>query len=416
MRSPAAGAAVLAATLFFAACADRPTPLDPAGTAVLPTPGLATLGNSENASPHQRLASRLARALADDGFRASVYRALSESPEREGKVHLQRFLGGEHGVSRRRFAELVGEAEAAVSADLDGSLPIEIYLPVAAHRREWKGGAEVLVATAETDREAPLAFDTQGRRRQLDPLRPPSIPVIALGRAELTFREDGASLDEFCFTSCGEEPSSGGTGSTGGGANLISPGLYMTYAKFNDTFEGWLKGDPEFEVHILGQDGSSTAMKSYQCAGALAGVPYEYDQNDKEWSGQVMLFSQSQFDAFKASHPGQSVRVFVVEDDDAACVIKMDSTRVTNLFKTLKTLYGDLTGGKDDKLWTIKTFTKAASMLSFLKSVWSAITTQDDLVGNAIEDSVAREYFPGANWIVKGENNVTNGALRLEMR
>jgi len=129
-----------------------------------------------------------------------------------------------------------------------------------------------------------------------------------------------------------------------------------------------------------------------------------------------MLFSQSQFDAFKASHPGQSVRVFVVEDDDAACVIKMDSTRVTNLFKTLKTLYGDLTGGKDDKLWTIKTFTKAASMLSFLKSVWSAITTQDDLVGNAIEDSVAREYFPGANWIVKGENNVTNGALRLEMR
>ena len=90
MRSPAAGAAVLAATLFFAACADRPTPLDPAGTAVLPTPGLATLGNSENASRHQRLASRLARALADDGFRASVYRALSESPEREGNLRLKR--------------------------------------------------------------------------------------------------------------------------------------------------------------------------------------------------------------------------------------------------------------------------------------------------------------------------------------
>ena len=32
-----------------------------------------------------------------------------------------------------------------------------------------------------------------------------------------------------------------------------------------------MKGDPEFEVHILGQDGTSSDMKSYQCAGALAG-------------------------------------------------------------------------------------------------------------------------------------------------
>lgn len=43
------------------------------------------------------------------------------------------------------------------------------------------------------------------------------------------------------------------------------------------------------------------------------------------------------------------------------------------------------------------------------------ITTQDDIVGNAIEDVVAREYFPNANWIVKGENTITNGAIRLEM-
>jgi len=29
---------------------------------------------------------------------------------------------------------------------------------------------------------------------------------------------------------------------------------------------------------------------------------------------------------------------------------------------------------------------------------------------------VAGEYYPGANWIVKGENTVTYGAIRLEMR
>ena len=200
-----------------------------------------------------------------------------------------------------------------------------------------------------------------------------------------------------------------------GGASLVTPGLYMTYASFNQTFEGWLKGSPEFEVHILGQDGSSDAMKSYQCAGAGAGAPYQYDQNDKQWSGRVLLFSQGQLDAFKAGHPGQSVRVFLVEDDDDACMIKIDSTRVSNLFKNLKTVYGDLTGGKDE-LFSIKTFTKAVSLLNFFKATWSVITTQDDLIGNAIEDVVAQEYFPGANWIVKGENTVTNGAVRLEMK
>jgi hypothetical protein len=59
---------------------------------------------------------------------------------------------------------------------------------------------------------------------------------------------------------------------------------------------------------------------------------------------------------------------------------------------------------------------KAASLLNLFKSGWSVITTQDDLVGNAIEDVVAREFFPGANWIVKGENTITSGAIRLEMR
>jgi hypothetical protein len=412
MSLPARRAAVMAALLVLAACADGPTALDPAAAPAnpsVPAPGFATQGNSEQASRHQRLAHRLAQALRDDGFRATVYRALSESPEREGKVHLQQFLGGERGASRRRLAELAEEPEAAIGADLDGSLPIEIYLPVPEHRRAWSGGGDVLVATAETDREAPVAFDTEGRRRQLDPLRPPAIPVIALGRAELAFRGEGVAASSTCIIGCDEDPSGGGTA-------LISPGLYMTYASFNQTFEGWLKGSPEFEVHILGQDGSSAAMKSYQCAGAQAGAPYQYDQNDKQWSGRVMLFSQAQLDAFKVAHPNHSVRVFLLEDDDGACVIKMDSTRVAGLFKQLQTAYGTLTGGKDDKLFSIKTFTKAASLLNLFKSGWSVITTQDDLIGNAIEDVVAREYFPGANWIVKGENTVTNGAIRLEMK
>ena len=410
MHLPACRAAAATALIILAACSEGSTPLDPAsgaGPAGVP-PGILQADSPGQAARHQRLAQRLARALQDDQFRGAVYRVLSASTEREGKVHLQRFLAPGT-VARQRLAELNGEESQGVGADLDGGEPIEIYLPVPAHRAGWQGGTEVLVATAESDGDAPIAFEVGGQRRSLDPFHPPAQPVIALGRAETKFTPQLATST--CITGCDEEAGSGG------GTPLVStPGLYLTYASFTQTFEGWLKGSPEFEVHILGQEGSSTAMKSYQCAGAEAGGPYQYDQNDKQWSGSVLLFSQTQLDAFKAAHPTHSIRVFLLEDDDGACAIRLDSTRVATLFKQLQTVYGSLTGGKDEQLFSLKTFVKAASLLNLLKSGWSAITTQDDLVGNAIEDVVAREFFPGANWVVKGENTITTGAIRLEMR
>src|SRR2546427_1452372 len=47
----------------------------------------------------------------------------------------------------------------------------------------------------------------------------------------------------------------------------VTPGLYMTRSHFVQTFEGWLKGSPEFEVHILGQKGQTDSLTDYQCAG-----------------------------------------------------------------------------------------------------------------------------------------------------
>ena len=409
-------AAVLVALLVLAACADRPTPVEPPAVSARP-PALSGIGApaaSLEQARHQRLTRQLAVALRDDAFRATVYGALRGSPLREGKVHLQQFLADGPG-RRARLAELAGEAEAAVAADLSEALPIEIYLPVPEHRRRWLGDANVLVATAEGDHDAPVAFDPAGHRQLLDPARPPSTPVIALGRAETAFADRGPATIPIPDDDPGGGGVSGGTGGTGTSSSP-SPGLYMTYTKFTSTFEGWLKGDPEFEVHVLGQDGSTSAMKSYQCAGEKAGGPYAFDQNDKEWSGSVMLFSAAQLDGYQAAHPGQAVKILVVEDDDTACQIKTDSARVEKMFKQIVSTYGTLTGGKSDSLISIRTFTKAFSILALFKSAWSVITTQDDIVGNAIEDSVAREYFPNANWIVKGENTITNGALRLEMR
>ena len=56
------------------------------------------------------------------------------------------------------------------------------------------------------------------------------------------------------------------------------------------------------------------------------------------------------------------------------------------------------------------------ALQKILRAAYSVITSQDDLIGNAIEDTVVGEVHAGSNWIVRGESNVTNGWLNLQMR
>src|SRR5438132_3275293 len=70
-------------------------------------------------------------------------------------------------------------------------------------------------------------------------------------------------------------------------------GLYMTQAHFVDDFEGWLKGAPEFEVHVLGQKGQSDSLTDYQCAGEKQPAPYYFDQNGRSEEHTSELQSHS---------------------------------------------------------------------------------------------------------------------------
>ena len=178
-----------------------------------------------------------------------------------------------------------------------------------------------------------------------------------------------------------------------------------------------MKGDPEFEVHLLGQAGTTDSLKDYQCAGEKQAAPYKYDQNATTWTGGVMLLSQTQLDSYKQQHPGQSLRVVVIEDDDGACQIKLDSNRFANALRTIDAQFGGLTGGRDTTLTPlVRLYNRATAFQKILQAVWSVITTQDEYVGNAVQDVAAGEFKTGYNWIVKGENSITNGALKLEMR
>ena len=381
----------LAAAALSAACGDR-TPLNPPQDAALTaSPGTA--------QKPEKLTREFAQALKNPVFRAYVKAQLDASPFAEHKLQFQTFLGANAKRALRYLEEgAEGEATAAI--------PLEIYFPVPAHRAAWTGDENVLVATALTDREAPVAFDPSGRRHVLDAETPPDIPVIALVPVETDFTALPAR--QTCVD-------------CGGQVDPPPPppppaaGLYMTKAHFVQDFEGWLKGAPEFEVHILGQKGQTDSLISYQCAGERQAAPYFFNQDNLDWSGSVLLFSKQQIDQYNAAHPGQNVRVFVVEDDDTPCTIKTDPDRFQKIVSQVDSLYRRLTTGNDSSTIFQKYWGYGRAAYSVWQALASFFKSNDELVGNAVQDVIVGQVYPGYNWFVKGENTITNGWINLVM-
>jgi hypothetical protein len=353
-----------------------------------------------------RLTRRVARALADPSFRSYVKGELDRSRFVENKLQFQDLLRRSNRQALQYIARLTGETEAAVEADAEAAIPLEIYFPVPAHRAAWTGGTDILVASAREDREAPVAYDVKGRRRVLSTSGPPVTPVLAIVPVETDF---GSELPRYAIEPPPPPP-----------PLLPAPpppsGLFMRSAHFVEDFEGWFKGNPEYEIHILGQAGTSDSLTDYQCAGEPASGSYRFDQNGLDWSGDVMLFSQAQLNSYKTAHPNQNFRIIALEDDDTGCRIKFDGSRFKTLQGVLQAAYPDLTGSKDTSGTFGKIVKRANALQRILSAAYSFITTQDDLIGNAVEDVVVGQTIPGANWIVKGDNNVTKGWLKLEMR
>jgi hypothetical protein len=354
-----------------------------------------------------RLVFLFATALRSPAFRAYIKAQLDASPFPEHKIQLQGFLPAHGRRGLRYLAQENGTSEAVVEREAAEAVPLEVYLPVPAQRAAWTGDENVLVATALGDREAPIAFDPSGRRTVLSPTAPPAAPVIAIVPVETDFTTPPTRVE--CLQDCG-----GGGG--GGGGNPSLAGLYMTKAHFDDDYEGWLKGNPEFEVHILGQAGTTDSLSDYQCAGERAGGPYTFDQNGNDWSGSVLLFSQQQINNYKAAHPGHSMRVFALEDDDTACKIITNKDDLNRMLQRVDSLYSKRTGGRDTTTSSGKYYKAAKVLRNLWTMVASFIKTNDDIIGTAVEDDVVGAFYPGFGWIVKGQNNITHGWLNLEMR
>ncbi len=413
---------VLAATLALAACG-------PDGPAPAPTgPGAASVRGPITVSAETRqlegITRRLAMALNDPAFRARLYGRLAASPYPEGKIQLQRTLDGGGRGEFHALAKLNGESETVTDSVLRVTRALEVYLPSPEHRRQWRGDARLLVATQARDGELPVAFDLKGGRHLLDPTRPPQTPVLAVVPVETDFDHPPVRASVTCLP--GDQCGGGGGGSGGGGGgsgsgsgggstgNILAPGLYMTKAHFVDDFEGWLKGSPEFEIHVMGQRGSTDSLMKYQCAGEHQGPSYYWD-GDTDWTGNVLLFSSAEIASYKAAHPGEVFRIVAMEDDDTSCQMKIDSNRWATFVGTIGPLYHDITGAVDTG--SAKKYIAAAQGLrKFLATLASWIKSNDDLIGNAMEDKVVSEYHTGYNWILRADNNVTNGWINLQMK
>ena len=394
-----------AALIVIAGCTDRT--LTPPSDAAESAPPVSPSARSP--APPVELARTVAKGLKNAAFRAYLKAQLDASPYREHKLQFETFLAANSGRALRQIAAENGGSTDAVARQSEEAIAVEIYFPVAEHRALWNGDEQVLVATALTDDDPPVAFDSEGRKRLLDPKTPPATPVLALVPVETDFSVRPARLQ--CLEDCG-----GG----GGSGDVMpppppAPGLYMTKSHFEQTFEGWLKGSPEFEVQILGQKGQTDSLISYQCAGEHAGGPYTFDQNGKDWTGRVLLFSRQQLDQYNAAHPQSNIRVFVVEDDDTACQIKTDPTRFQKVIYAVDSAYNRLTSGNDSSTVIRKYYGYARSAYNVFQAIASWIKTNDELVGNAVEDRIVGSFYPGFNWFVKGENNVTNGWINLVM-
>jgi hypothetical protein len=277
---------------------------------------------------------------------------------------------------------------------------------VPAHRARWRGDRNLLVATAAADHDVPVAFDLDGRRHLLDPDRPPETPVLAVVPVETDFDAPVRPQITCSDDACG--------GSSSGGSTTFVPGLYMTRAQFDQDFEGWLKGTPELEVHVLGQKGSSDSLMKYQCAGEHRPNPYNWNGNTS-WNGTVLLFSQAQINNYHVTHPNETFRLVFMEDDDTECVMKIDPDRWKTFVTAVGSFYRDMTGAIDTGS-TRKYLAAGKSLRKLLAALASIILTNDDLIGTAMEDKVVNEFHTGYNWILKADNNVTNGWVNLEMR
>lgn len=424
--SPAGTALTIAlattALLALSACADDRASGPAADGPSIATPSVAVAGSTPEHDSLRLLTRAVAAALDDRGIRARLLADLRAAPFREHKLELRSYVrGASGGILLAKMAKETGRSRESLGALVESVRPLEMYMPVAEHRARWRGGADVLVAGALEDEDLPVAFAAGGASVEVTADRAPGTPAITLVPVETDFSSPvdlslarnvddggGASIGSLILPDPCEIDAS-----CGGSTTPVKPaGLYMTFSRYYDVGEPWTKGNPEIEVHIHGPSESSAITDGIDlsCSGEHAKDPYKrFDQNDKFWSGDVLLFSRTEIDAYRA-RASDGFNVLVWEDDDTACTIKNDKDNIKGAIETTSDVYKVASVKSDDGL-----LVQIGRFVAALYRNASWLLSNDDWLGDAVDQRmVGRSDADATHAVMKGTSY--NGRIKLVMR
>jgi len=274
MRQPILLAILLAISIITTGCGKEPPTQVEA-----PEVQLAVAGASSEEAELTDLTRSVALTLGqDDRIRSTLHSAMTASPVAEGKLDFGAVMADEAFGFLSAMADATGKAPEALRQEQQSVRALEVYLPVPGHREVWKGGSDLVVASALDEDGLLAAFDLKGNPIKLRDDVPPDQPVLVLVPSETDFaRAQASSVPQSAVAESGWD------------APLLSTtsgSLIMTKTYLSDLHEPWYRGNPEIELH----DFNASSGNFFKCVDNSDG----YDQNNSYWYGSESILSYSQ--------------------------------------------------------------------------------------------------------------------------
>lgn len=407
----------------LAACADSTDLVTAPSTAMPDVRGeVSAASAAQERATLSRIGRLVAISLDDRPMRHRLKKDLRAAPFREHKLELRTYLRSDDGRQLlRRMAAAGGRSTDGVLTMVDQVRSLELYMPVRKHRESWVGDGDVLVAVQLEEDDPIVGFNTAGKESEVDPTSAPAQPTLSIVSAETRFDQpnqpgmenvgdlNGAAIGTRVpagFQSLMEQPCQDCPGD-GGPASppppSIQPGLYLEFSRILDVHEPWNRGDPEIEVHIQGpsDQGNPRTGDDLSCSGEHS---YDYrkvfNQDNGFWNGRVMLFSADEVSRFE-SRFADGYHVMFWEDDDTACVLKLDNQVLIELLKATASA-----GSVALKVIPIQWRLVASAFLAaFFTNPGEWLRTNDDFVGVAApKENFGYNYPENTHVIMEGRN------------
>jgi hypothetical protein len=308
-RSRFIAVAALSAAALMGACSDAAeAPLATGRT------GDVVAGRLPVQAPaRERLAQIVAMSLRDASVRALLLNATRNSPVSEGKLHLTTFLRGEGQPLLRAMSRASGIPQDEVFALAQQAGHMEIYLPVPSHRASWNGGADLIVATTEKDKEKPAGFDLNGFPVELSADAPPATPTVVI-----TYAEGFDAQGQPYGTTRANFSRAGGPSFHHDPYATQFTGLWANEVHTSGDFEGWASGAPEFEFWVL----VAETRAPLTCAGESSVEPYRFNMDDTNYYNTFLIAADNELPE------GVNRVVAMYEDDDERCKLKQGKDHV----------------------------------------------------------------------------------------